>query len=51
MDTHAEDRVFSPDSDVSLLYVSPESLYNGNNRNLAKVQMLYANSKICLVTI
>ena len=51
MDAHADSKVFSPDSTVSLLFVSPEWLFNGNDRNLAKVQKLCASGKVCLVAI
>ena len=51
MDTHADSKVFSPDSTVSLLFVSPEWLFNGNDRNLATVQRLCASGKVCLVAI
>ena len=51
MDAHADSKVFSPDSTVSLLFVSPKWLFNGNDRNLAKVQRLCASGKVCLVAI
>ena len=51
MDAHADSKVFSLDSTVSLLFVSPEWLFNGNDRNLAKVQRLCASGKVCLVAI
>ena len=51
MDAHADSKVFSPGSTVSLLFVSPEWLFNGNDRNLAKVQRLCASGKVCLVAI
>ena len=50
-DIHAEDRVFAPESDVSVLFVSPEWLFGGNDKNLTKVQKLCADGRLCLVAI
>ena len=50
-DVHAEDRVFAPESDVSVLFVSPEWLFGGNDKNLTKVQKLCADGRLCLVAI
>ena len=50
-DAHAEDRVFSPESDVSLLFISPEWLFGGNETNLAKFQKLCTDGRLCLIAI
>ena len=51
MDIHAEDRIFAPESDVSVLFVSPEWLFGGNDKNLTKVQRMCTDGRLCLVAI
>ena len=51
MDIHAEDRVFAPESDVSVLFVSPEWLFGGNDKNLTKVQRMCTDGRLCLVAV
>ena len=51
MDIHAEDRVFAPESDVSVPFISPEWLFGGNDKNLVKVQRLCKDGRLCLVAI
>lgn len=50
-DVHAEEMVFSPNSDVSVLFVSPEWLFGGNDGNLKKVQKVCSDGRMCLVAI
>ena len=47
MDVYAEDRVFAPKSDVSVIFVSPEWLFGGNDQGPEDVY----SRRLCLVAI
>ena len=49
-DPHAESKVFSPESDTSILFVSPECLFGKDDQNL-KIQSMHHEGRLCLIAI
>ena len=50
-DPHAESNVFSQESDVSLLFVSPEWLFGRDDKNVMKVQSIHHQGRLGLIAI
>lgn len=50
-DPHAESKVFSPNSDVSILFVSPEWLFGRDDKNLEKIQSIHRKGQLGLIAI
>ena len=50
-DPHAESKVFSQESDVSLLFVSPEWLFGRDDKNVMKVQSIHHQGRLGLIAI
>ena len=51
MDPQAESKVFSPDSNVSVLFVSPEWLFQNDDTNLRKVQKIREAGRMGLIAV
>ena len=51
MDPQAESKVFSPDSNVSVLFVSPEWLFQNDDTNLRKVQKMREAGRMGLIAV
>ena len=50
-DPHAESKVFSPESDTSILFVSPEWLFGKDDQNLKKIQSMHHEGRLGLIAI
>lgn len=50
-DPHAESKVFAENSDVSIVFVSPEWLFGRGNKNLDKVQSIRRKGQLGLIAI
>lgn len=51
IDPCAESKVFPPDSNVLLLFVSPEWLFGNDDKNLLKVQKLRDEGRLGLIAV
>ena len=51
MDPQAESKVFSPDSNVSVLFVSLEWLFQNDDTNLRKVQKMREAGRMGLIAV